>query len=208
MGDLKRLASLVATLGDMGWTRSASERRPVSAAGTPVPWWTIAATEFLAHRIAPGSRAFEWGAGQSSLWLAERVARLTSVEHVETFANELRALAPSNLDVVSVPAEVGEYVGAMPEEDRFDLVVVDGLFRVECFSRAIDQLDHAGFVVVDNIDRPSLASILTTARARSMERLDFLGPVLGSGRLSVTSLFGYDLGPLVGQHPAVQFRGY
>ncbi len=63
-------------------------------------------------------------------------------------------------------------------------------------------------MVVDNIDRPELSPILRSAERRDMQRVDFLGPVLGSGRLGMTSLFGFDLGPLLRRHPALAHRGY
>ena len=57
-----------------------------------VPWWTwdaiVEVEDFLAAR--PSARAFEWGSGASTCWLARRSASVVSVEHHVSFAASLR----------------------------------------------------------------------------------------------------------------------
>ena len=55
-------------------------------AALDVPWWTYDAIDavetWLAGQGDPSSvRAFEWGSGASTLWLARRVGEVHSVEH-------------------------------------------------------------------------------------------------------------------------------
>ena len=76
--------------GPSGWSLSAQERRPVRADGTPVPWFTFGAIEFLGRILRPGDRVFEYGAGHSTLWWQERVAAVASVEHDADWVETLR----------------------------------------------------------------------------------------------------------------------
>ncbi len=48
-----------------------------------LPWWTFASTRLVERFLAryPGARVFEYGAGASTLWLAERAAQVRFVEH-------------------------------------------------------------------------------------------------------------------------------
>jgi len=48
-------------------------------------------------------RVFEYGAGNSSLWWAHRVAEVVSVEHDAKWATMVSSKAPSNLKVVACP---------------------------------------------------------------------------------------------------------
>ena len=62
---------------------------PIKLAELDVPWWTYRAVDavegWLAARPRP-VRAFEYGSGASTLWLARRVDEVHSVEHDRTFA--------------------------------------------------------------------------------------------------------------------------
>lgn len=140
-----------------------------------VPWWTYAAIEevdtWLAERREP-ARVFEWGAGASTLWLADRAGSVHSIEHDRPFAELLRPRLPPTvrLDVVeAVPAsrprvrsgkeghgglDFAEYVAAIEAtEGGFDLVVVDGRARADCLPRALPHVRPSGLVVFDNSRR-------------------------------------------------------
>lgn len=50
-----------------------------------LPWITFRAIQWLLSYLEPDMRAFEYGAGGSTLFLAKRVRELVSVEHDEMF---------------------------------------------------------------------------------------------------------------------------
>src|SRR5882724_5296346 len=45
------------------------------------PWLSFAATRFLERQLKPAGRVFEWGSGNSTIFFAERVAEVVSVEY-------------------------------------------------------------------------------------------------------------------------------
>ena len=151
-----------------------------------VPWWTYgAAARVAAHLDALGGRArvFEYGSGASSVWLARRAARVTSVEHHPGFAALVRDLArdagvADRLELVEVGPErpgaggpvvpsgrrgesgldYARYVRAIDAVDGdLDLVVVDGRARGACLEAAARRLAPGGLVLLDDSQRPRYA---------------------------------------------------
>jgi predicted O-methyltransferase YrrM len=143
-----------------------------------VPWWTFDSAAivdaFLAGRR--GARAFEWGSGASTLWLARRSAGVVAVEHDEAWARVVRELLPADAAVdlravvpapaTGVPGEARSakpgwtgldfraYVDVIDEvAGPFDVVVVDGRAREACLPRALANVADDGIVVVDNVER-------------------------------------------------------
>ena len=81
---------------DEGWLRSFRVGRPVDVAGNPVPWIAYPAIRFLETRVGADLKVFEYGAGNSTLWWAKRVARVISCESDAAWAEEVRASLPGN----------------------------------------------------------------------------------------------------------------
>jgi predicted O-methyltransferase YrrM len=143
-----------------------------------VPWWTYGAIdavdEWLAARDRP-VRVFEWGSGASTMWLANRVDRIDSVEHHRGFGAMIRTeleqgtwrAEQRTLHIVEpVPSETPEigshkegagrldfavYVGHIDEiGGEFDLIVIDGRAREACLAAALPHLAPDGLIVYDN----------------------------------------------------------
>jgi tRNA A58 N-methylase Trm61 len=146
-----------------------------------VPWWTYGAVEvvdaFLQGR--PGARVFEYGSGASTIWLARRAGRVTSVEHdagwydrMRTALALCRGCAPIDLhlvppDVVPDPDPLyrsakstaanmsfRSYARHIDMADAsYDLIVVDGRARPDCLHHALARLAPEGMIVFDNSHR-------------------------------------------------------
>lgn len=143
-----------------------------------VPWWTYGAIDAVQAFIDSRRgkvRAFEWGSGASTIWLARRVASVHSVEHHRGFGETIQArlaveFPHARLDIVEpVPSEqpligskkeghggldFADYVGHIDrvagEGGPFDLVVVDGRAREACLAAALPHLAPGAIVVFDN----------------------------------------------------------
>ena len=155
-----------------------------------VPWWTYRASQavdsWLRARPEP-VRAFEYGAGASTFWLARRVAEVHSVEHDREFA---AGLGPALTDypaaslhiVLAVPTahptvpsakeghrglDFANYVAAIDDlPGDFDLIVIDGRARVACLAAALGRLRDDGLIVFDNSLRRRYRSAIGTAELR------------------------------------------
>lgn len=147
---------------------------PTDLARLDVPWWTFQAADEVDDvlRERPDARAFEWGSGASTLWLARRCGSVTSVEHDAGWAKGIEGMLPDNASLVLVPPrpadepvvrsekpgfeglDFAEYVAAIDESPGdFDLVVIDGRARGDCLDRGLRRLAPGGLVVLDNVER-------------------------------------------------------
>jgi hypothetical protein len=141
-----------------------------------VPWWTYRAIEaveawLVARPARSPVRAFEWGSGASTLWLARRVDEVHSVEHHRGFGEMIRTHLGDHrgatLDIVEPIASSAPRIGSAKEGHgeldfeayvrhidevggTFSLIVVDGRARQACLERALDHLDQDGLIVFDN----------------------------------------------------------
>lgn len=163
-------------LREDGWFRSFRERRPVDAAGKPLPWITYGAIRFLTPRVRPEWRVFEFGCGYGTLWWASRAREVVSCEHDAAWRERIAALAPANATILHVPLEYGgEYCRAARGRGPFDVVVVDGRDRVNSAIESAGALAPGGVIVWDNTDRPAYAAGLDRLRDLGFRRVDFEG---------------------------------
>jgi Methyltransferase domain len=142
-----------------------------------VPWWTYnaidAVSDWLRVKDRP-LRAFEFGSGASTFWLARRFDEVHSVEHHAGFGEmladalasypnvDLQIVEPKPSDSPRVPSnkeghaglDFADYVAAIDAvSGSFDLVVVDGRAREACLRAAVPRLAHHGIMVYDNSAR-------------------------------------------------------
>lgn len=117
------------------------------------PWLTADMVKILEGWLQASDRGLEWGSGRSTIWFAQRVGCLVSIEDNATWANWVRtALFHNGLNNVEyhVVTSKEEYVAA--GDGPFDFVLVDGMdgTRDLCALRAISLLRPGGALIVDN----------------------------------------------------------
>ncbi len=130
-----------------------------------LPWMGPQAVKFLDNWLRPGDRGLEWGSGRSTVWLARRIARLTSVEHDPSWHAKVKAILGAegfgNVDYRLAPVEDREtpspgtpYLSVVEEfsPGSFDVVLVDGLYRDLCAEAAMGRLKPGGLLVIDNVN--------------------------------------------------------
>jgi hypothetical protein len=187
----KQLAglSLDGYLADVGWTRSAREKKIVGADGRPLPWATYSFIEFIKARLGADWTVFEYGAGASTLFYASRVARVIAVEHDADFAKSLRLELPENVELMERELGAG-YIQAV---DNLlvapALVSVDGRDRVACVGAAEACLAPAGVIVLDDAERAEYDPAWEVLRTKGYKRLDFWGFAPGQTTRKCTSVF-------------------
>ncbi len=165
------------------------------------PWITPGAVPRIERLLRPTDIVFEWGAGRSTRWFAERTARVTSIEHKpewhERVQNDLEGFEGSRCvlmerDEGNVEAWTERYVSALGEIEPgpVDIVLVDGAIRDLCALSAVAHVAPGGVIIVDDVQR-ALPSRSRTPSSRS----DFATPtwekfdqaVAGWQRIWVTS---------------------
>jgi hypothetical protein len=156
-----------------GQWRSIRKNLSVRDDGNWVPWYTYPATEYLSQFDWSDSVIFEYGAGASSLYWAERARRVISVERDADWVRRLQQQVIPNQNLL-LRTSRKEYVDAIEETGaKFDLIIIDGHWRHECVSASMARLDARGIVLLDNSDKFPLAAKLL--REGGFFQIDFHG---------------------------------
>ncbi len=131
-----------------------------------IPWFSYAAIDFLDEFLRPHMRVFEYGSGGSTIFFAQRVKSVFSVEDnpkwYDLVTNRLKEKNITTATLTLFPYdfknpsdfEQSDYFKAMPNE-RFDVLVIDGSeewtkVRPACFVKAEQHVKAGGIIVVDD----------------------------------------------------------
>ncbi|MFN7085986.1 MAG: hypothetical protein ACK4N4_05090 [Burkholderiales bacterium] len=170
-----------------GFLRSALGARPVNASGEPIPWLTYPAIEYLKQFDFSDKRIFEYGAGNSSLFWAQRAKEVWAVESDRRWFEQVSRLRPSNL-FLHLETVRDDYVSSIGRAGvKFDVIVIDGQWRNACAGVCTRHLADHGIIVFDNSDRRYEGC--DRLRAQGFFQIDFSGFSPVSGYASTTSVF-------------------
>lgn len=128
------------------------------------PWLTPKAIKYLDAWIKSDHIAAEFGSGSSTIWLAKRVAVLTSVEHDQNWYMKVsQMLNDCGLENVNyiLASEISSDYENVDESDylkkaidlpenKLDLALVDGKHRSQCSNILINKLRPGGLLIIDN----------------------------------------------------------
>ena len=132
------------------------------------PWWPYDAIAWVAKQIQPQAQVFEYGGGGSTLWLADKGATVTVVEHDAAWRQKLNTALSGKAKVLRrdiditgkltstvVPGFFDNYVSAIDEEpdDSLDLVIIDGRARIDCVRHARLKVRPGGLLLLDDTQR-------------------------------------------------------
>jgi predicted O-methyltransferase YrrM len=147
-----------------------------------LPWLSPEAVRILSENLRSSDVGLEFGAGRSTIWFAQRVGYLTSVEHNPDWhrrvSTQARSLGLTNLTCLLVPSEDqaaaplsgGGYVRAAERfaDGSLDFILVDGILRDACANACLDKLRSGGLFILDDAHR-YLPSESKSPYARSLE---------------------------------------
>lgn len=163
-------------LRDKGWMQSFYSKRSVDAAGKPLPWLTYPLIDFLAPRLNKSMDVFEFGAGNSTHWFAEKVAQVHAVEHENEWVKILISQGlPANAQLHLRPLNEG-YASLVAELSiDFDIILIDGRMRNACTKHAVKALKPNGVIIFDNSDRLDYDESYAFLIENDFKRIDFWG---------------------------------
>jgi len=179
-------------LSKSGWTKSILLRQPTNQSRQPIPWFTYSFIYFFEQRIKPSFKIFEFGSGNSTIWLSSFGCSISSVEHDE---NWFRFLKPRFAKIPNIKSslkvlEDGSYAHSILEDNRtFDIVIIDGRDRIQCCRNSLLALKSNGVIIWDNSERKEYSEGYEFLEKNGFKRLDFrgLGPI--NSKAWCTSVF-------------------
>lgn len=166
-------------LTDTGWFNSFGKRIPIDSKGQPIPWYSYPAIAFLEQRATDSLNVFEFGCGNSTQWWSKKAEKVVSCEHDQEWFDRIVDTLPENAECRHVPKE--SYAHFITEfKEEFDVIVIDGIERVDCALNCLGALKKEGVVIWDNSDRIEYQQGYDYLLSQGFRQLDFsgLGPIV------------------------------
>jgi hypothetical protein len=138
-----------------GWMQSLSAKKPIDHNGKPIPWMNYPVVRILQERLTKDLNLFEFGSGYSTLFYAEKVRAVTSVEYDEKWLHIIKSQLPDNVNIIFKQQDVdGDYCRVINSTgEKYDVVIVDGRDRVNCIKQSISALTSKGVILLDDSQR-------------------------------------------------------
>lgn len=138
-----------------GWFRSRLDGESVNSNGSPIPWITYPAFDFLSSRLPYVESVFEYGSGNGTLWWSTRSSMVRSIENDSKWYTKMTHLIPSNVELFYENLDNGaNYEEKILIDNRtYDIVVIDGRKRNNCINHSLKRLKSNGIIILDNSDR-------------------------------------------------------
>jgi hypothetical protein len=160
-----------------GWYRSFRDNEAVDRNGDSIPWWTYSSINFIETRLTKDLRVFEYGCGNSTAWFSARVSEMISVEHDYGWAERISSrLNSSNCKVIVRDLSDG-YVEEITNHGLFDIVIIDGRLRLQCFHQSLRCLTPRGIIIWDDSNMPDFAQGFADASMHGFREISFLDMV-------------------------------
>lgn len=122
------------------------------------PWITADATILLADLLRPEDISVEFGSGRSTIWFANKVNHLTSIEHNSVWFDivnhkiEQHGLK-SKVDyrLCKTAQEYSEQANSFQDES-IDFTLIDGISRDHCAINMTPKIRSGGILAIDNVN--------------------------------------------------------
>lgn len=192
----KRLSALLSYghkgyLASIGWFTAFDHHQAVDANNQPIPWVTYSFIDFIKERLHKNLSIFEYGSGNSTLFYANRVKNVVSVEHDEAWYNKIVNQKAPNAEMIFTRLETnGEYSQkAKLLDQKFNIIIVDGRDRVNCCKHSVAALTDDGVIVLDDSERTHYQEARDFLKQQGFKELSFSGISPGLFYNKATSVF-------------------
>jgi len=175
-----------------GYWRSAFKRAAVSRKNQPLPWYTYPAIDFLKYRNYEGKSVLEFGGGQSTLWWAERADKVVTFEGDQQWFLQLKGKIPQNVELsyVSMESREKNIEGVrnlmLESQGKYDVIVIDGLYRCDMIKFATACLKDDGIIICDDSEG---FGFYEGFKDSGLSRVDFFGNAPGVVLPHCTSIY-------------------
>ena len=162
---------------EVGWFESFKSLKSINKDGEPIPWFSYPFIDFLTPRLSKQLTVFEFGSGNSTVFFAERVKKVFSIEHNKEWYQIVNKSKPDNVDLILTKSDSSkDYLDAIKYMNVFaDVIIVDGLHRIDCLKVAIEKLSEKGVIILDDSERNEYKAGIDFVLQKEFKRLDFWG---------------------------------
>jgi len=132
---------------------------------------------FLEQRLSKDLSLFEYGSGNSTLFFANLVSNVVSVECSRQWYEYVVKTIPENVKLILCDPYDSETYSKIiqKQESKFDIVVVDAEDRVNCLINAQQSLTEKGVMILDDSKGEGWNSVIDQLQKNGFKKLDFEG---------------------------------
>jgi len=176
---------------DVGWFSAFKAGEPVDKNFKPLPWLTYSFIDFATDRLSKELNVFEFGSGNSTLFFARMVKDVTSVEHDVEWYNKLISKIPGNSNLIlSKSPGIEDYIEVLKQVNKkFDIIIIDGIHRVDCCLSASNYLSDKGVIILDDAEREQYKEGIEYLINEGFRKIDFWGIPPGMVIRKCTTIF-------------------
>lgn len=130
------------------------------------PWLTTGSIKhienFLSSKV--DLKILEFGCGSSTVWFSKKNdCKLFSIEHDKKWYSKISQEIKENNNTTLILKDRPYYTICDDFLDNFfDLILIDGRDRVECFKACEPKLKHGGLMILDNSEREEYSFIINS----------------------------------------------
>lgn len=164
-------------LSEIGWFESFKSLKSLDRNGNPIPWFSYPFIDFLTPRLSKELVLFEFGSGNSTLFFAEKLKKVISIEHNKEWYQLVNKSKPLNVELIFTKTDSSsdylEYLFDLKGD--LDIVIVDGLHRIDCLKLAIEKLSERGVIILDDSERSEYKDGIEFVLQKEFKSLEFWG---------------------------------
>lgn len=163
----------------LGWLKSFKTGLSQDENGNYLPWMPYNLIEYLKSELKKDDRVFEYGFGTSSVFFANKVEEVISIESNRKWRDVmLSSIIPhkiENLQVILMEdaLENSQYEGLSKNYEKFDWIIVDSLKREKCMKNAINAIKKDGKIILDDSQRKNYQKIRDFMTQEGFDCLEF-----------------------------------
>lgn len=147
--------------------------------GEYLPWMNYSIIRLFDERLTNDLTVFEYGSGSSTMYFAQRVGSIMSVEYNQTWFDTVQEMtndaANAEVKFVELGEEYHRSIKLLGGGQRFDIVLVDGRDRVESAIFSFDYLTPGGVIILDDSARPHYSPAFDFFRQKGYKALTLVG---------------------------------
>ena len=164
----------------------------MSRSGKAIPWFTYPAIDFLITRDFSSSSILEFGGEQSTKFWGRVSRDVTTFETDTGWIEEIKRICKSNVEIYHAPTELKQQEAFVRQTldrlgKKFDVIIVDGMYRNRMFEISVPFLADGGMVICDNAEGYGFYESWQKFPGFSFMRVDFYGHAPGVIHPHVTS---------------------